>query len=283
MGYANTVSCWSEPLQLLSENEPNAYRDRVSTVPAGASRSSYFTASATACTQPLQAGKARGFPGPSPRGRRGRRVRADVRSAPRAYEGFPVAPSREKPPFFLRLQNQAPGPWAYCCLREAGPERHPGSGSKTKPGEKGFAVVVLIFGAGVLWQGILMFQKSPKISSYGAMPLFLGALLVFLSILNIAKTFKRKSTLDSYQQKEKFLFVVRHLFSRDVFIMIIFLILYCLALFFNFGFVVSTSVYLLVSMHYLTRKKIIACALYTAAVMLFVMFVFKIVFKVVLP
>jgi len=155
--------------------------------------------------------------------------------------------------------------------------------NKTKPGEKGFAVVLLFFGGGVLWQAILMFQKDPQISSYGAMPLFLGMLLILFSIIIIVGNFKRGSEIAGSPLSEKFSRIAEHVCPRDVNVMILLLIAYSVALFINLRFIYATPVYLWLSISYLTGKNYVRNILYTAIIMTFILLIFKIVFKIILP
>lgn len=155
--------------------------------------------------------------------------------------------------------------------------------NKTKPGEKGFAVILLAFGAIVLWQGILMFQKTPKLSSYGAMPLILGIMLTLCSTIIIVQNFNRKSEIAGRPLSEKVSKTLGHLLKQDVLVMILLLIAYSVALFAGLRFVYSTPIYLWVTISYLTRKNYAKNILYTAIVMAFIMVVFKILFRIILP
>ena len=150
---------------------------------------------------------------------------------------------------------------------------------KTRPGEKGFAFVLLGFGVLVLAEAVKMYQKDPKVSSYGAMPVFLGCLLILFSLIIIIQNTKKKSEMSGQSFKTQLSIGWRHLFQIDVAVMILLL----LALFLGLGFVIATPIFLWVSMSYLTRKKYAMNLVYTAIVMAFIMLVFKVVFRVVLP
>lgn len=154
---------------------------------------------------------------------------------------------------------------------------------KTKPGEKGFAFVLLGFGILVLTEAVKMYQKEPKVSSYGAMPVFLGSLLILFSVVIVIQNLKKTSEMSGKPWKEQLATGLRHLFRKDVAVMTLLLLAYSMALFFGLGFVAATPVFLWVSMCYLTRKKYAMNLVYTAIVMAFVMIVFKLVFRVVLP
>ncbi len=154
---------------------------------------------------------------------------------------------------------------------------------KTRPGEKGFAFVLLGFGVLVLAEAVKMYQKDPKVSSYGAMPVFLGCLLILFSLIIIIQNTKKKSEMSGQSFKTQLSIGWRHLFQIDVAVMILLLLAYSVALFLGLGFVIATPIFLWVSMSYLTRKKYAMNLVYTAIVMAFIMLVFKVVFRVVLP
>ena len=149
-----------------------------------------------------------------------------------------------------------------------------------------------------------MYQDDPKVSSYGAMPVFLGCLLILFSLIIIIQNIRKKSEMSGQPFKAQLSIGWRHLFQKDVAVMVLLLLAYSVALFLGLGFVIATPVFLWVSMCYLTGKKKPAPGqtaaeksdmnafrvkmygmnlVYSAIVMAFVMLVFKVVFRVVLP
>ena len=62
-----------------------------------------------------------------------------------------------------------------------------------QPGEKGFAVFLLILGAYFFYESIKLYQASPGASSYGAVPLFVSALIIIFSIAIIISDWKKDS------------------------------------------------------------------------------------------
>ena len=155
--------------------------------------------------------------------------------------------------------------------------------NKTKPGEKGFAFVLLGFGIFVLVSAVDMYHQSPSVSSYGAMPLFLGILLTVFSLIIIVQNFRKESAISGKRISEQASIALLHLFSKDVTVMILLLLLYSIALFLGAGFTVATSIYLWLAMSYLTKKNYLRNVLYTALLMAFVLLVFKVLFHIILP
>lgn len=154
---------------------------------------------------------------------------------------------------------------------------------KSKPGEKGFGVVLFLFGLFVTALAVPMYLDDPQLSSYGAMPLFLGILLMVLSAIDILQTRTYSSEIAELPLGEKVKTTLRYLLPVDVLAVIALLILYCTAMYLGVPFVVATPVYLWVTICYLRRKAYLMNLLYTAIVMVFVMVVFRLVFRVILP
>jgi len=137
--------------------------------------------------------------------------------------------------------------------------------NKTKPGEKGFAFVLLGFGIFVLVSAVDMYRQSPSVSSYGAMPLFLGILLTVFSLIIIVQNFRKESAISGKRFSEQASVALRHLFSKDVTVMILLLLLYSIALFLGAGFTVATSIYLLVGNELPDEEELSEkCSLYSA-------------------
>ena len=154
---------------------------------------------------------------------------------------------------------------------------------KTKPGEKGFGFVLFLFGAVVTALSIPMYQDDPQLSAYGFMPLFLGVLLMILSLIDILQTRRYASELAGIPWKEKVREMARYLAPVDVLVVIGLMLLYCAAMYLGVPFIVATPVYLWASICYLRRKAYLMNLVYTAIVMVFVMVVFRLVFRVILP
>nr|WP_312579007.1 tripartite tricarboxylate transporter TctB family protein [Sedimentibacter sp.] len=155
---------------------------------------------------------------------------------------------------------------------------------KTKPGEIGFSIILLCVGIGALIESIKMFLKDPTASSFGALPLFLSVVIVFFMLkIILFEDRKSGSENDNLSFKEKVKLSVNHAFTKDVLIVFFMLVCYCLMLFLNLGFNISTTIFLFVSMCYLMGGKYIKNIIFTVAIMAFILILFKTIFQVILP
>ncbi|MEG0793361.1 MAG: tripartite tricarboxylate transporter TctB family protein [Lachnospiraceae bacterium] len=157
-----------------------------------------------------------------------------------------------------------------------------------KPGERGFAVVLLSVGIYFLWESLKLYRKAPGAESYGAVPLFVSGLIVAISIGNIiSDCYKNRflkqiddKKITSKQQVKRML---HYTMPKDMVIILLFMVLYCVALFAGMGFLISTPMFLWGSMCYLTGKNYGKNLIWTALSMGFIVIIFDFVFHVVLP
>lgn len=158
---------------------------------------------------------------------------------------------------------------------------------KTKPGEKGFPVLLLLLGIFITSESWKMYQKAPELQGYGTVPLICGALLTILSLLNILTDLRMTSEIKGLALKDKAVAIVKHLLSPDVLIMALFIIIYCIAMSLGLMFEVASMIFLWGSMmvfhHGEGKKSILKNLIYSALVLLFVIVVFHVGFHVVLP
>lgn len=154
---------------------------------------------------------------------------------------------------------------------------------QTKPGEKGFPVLLLIFGIYVTKESFAMYQESPELQGYGTIPLFCGGMMVLLSIIIILGNFFKKSEIAGRPFNEQAAAIVKHLVTQDVLLMLIMIVAYCVIMALGVPFVVASPVFLWGAMTYLERGNFVKNIIFTAIVMAFVLVVFKIGFGVVLP
>ena len=152
-----------------------------------------------------------------------------------------------------------------------------------QPGEKGFAVFLLIVGAYFFYESMKLYQASPGASSYGAVPLFVSALIIIFSIAIIISDWKKDSVNHGLTKGEAIKQTLQDMFPMDVLVIMAFILLYCAGLYLDLGFVVVTPVFLWGSMTYLMRKGLIKNLLWTALCMAFILLVFSLLFSVVLP
>ena len=153
-----------------------------------------------------------------------------------------------------------------------------------KPGERGFAIILLIVGVLALIESIKMFMKEPTPSSFGALPLFLSSIIVIF-MLKIILFEDRKIVNDNKKSnfRELFKSTYKYIFPKDIVVVLFFLILYCLLLVLGLGFEISSTIFLIVTMTYLMRGQILRNVIYTGLSMTFILVVFKTIFQVILP
>ena len=152
-----------------------------------------------------------------------------------------------------------------------------------KPGEKGFAVFLLMFGLFFTWQSWKLYQNAPGASSCGSVPLFCSAIITILSLVVIVVDRKKPSENSGKPVGEIVKTAMSYLLPKDVLVMVGLVVIYCITLYMGLGFLIVTPVFLWVSMVYLSRGNYAKNLLWTALCMLFIYLVFKVLFSVVLP
>lgn len=151
------------------------------------------------------------------------------------------------------------------------------------PGEKGFSVFLFFIGVFFAYQSYLMYLKSPGASSYAAVPLFVSILIMIFSGLIFVFDFKMKSENSNAALSQKIIRSFSYMFPKDVLVMMILILLYCVALLFRLGFYSITPVFLWMSMCYLMQRHYAKNVIWTGLSLLFIFAVFSFAFKVVLP
>lgn len=152
-----------------------------------------------------------------------------------------------------------------------------------KPGEKGFALFLLAIGAFFSWQSWLLYAKNPSASSNGAVPLFCSLMIVAFSIIIFITDWKKSSENTEKGLGNAFKKFLSYLFPFDVWVMILFVVIYCVALYVGLGFMIVTPIFLWGSMTFLSRGNYAKNILWTAICMAFIYVVFRMLFSVVLP
>lgn len=156
--------------------------------------------------------------------------------------------------------------------------------SKIKPGEIVFLFILLGIGAGALIESINMYMDDPTPSSYGAMPLFLSSIIVLFMIKIIFfESNKTVSESENFVLEEKFKIVVKYVFTKDILVVLLMLIGYCLLLVLGIGFELATPIFLFISMSYLMNGKYLQSLIFTVVVMVFILIIFNTIFQVILP
>ena len=159
----------------------------------------------------------------------------------------------------------------------------PDQAPEFQPGEKGFAVFLLLVGLFFTWQSVLLYQKAPGASGSGAVPLFCSVVIDLLAIAILITDRKKQSVSSGQPFSAAVKNAVAYLANRDVVVMILLILAYCAALYLDVGFMIATPVFLWVGMSYLSRKNYLKNVLWTALCMLFIYLVFRVLFSVVLP
>ena len=160
---------------------------------------------------------------------------------------------------------------------------HKEEGKKLKPGERGFSIFLLVAGLFMLYESVKMFLKDPKLISHGGFPLILSVLLVIFAGYIIFNDRNSKIEGSNQNKKKKILNVKDYLFPSTVTALMFFMIFYCIALYINLGFELSTTVFLIVSFCFFRRNQHMKNILYTFFTMASILLIFKYGFSILLP
>lgn len=150
-------------------------------------------------------------------------------------------------------------------------------------GELGFILALGVFSLICFIGSLLMFLKTPTLSSEGAVPLFTSTVLLLMVLfmlieIRICPRGFAKGTALGQMLHELFAF----LFPGKVGVIILYCIVYAVLLGFV-GFVVSTLIFLVGSMLTLNREKPVQACLVSVITLACIMILFQYIFKVQLP
>lgn len=137
--------------------------------------------------------------------------------------------------------------------------------------ERKIEMSLIILSVFAIFQSLKISENELTTTSPGAFPLFISVLLLVFSIW----IFIEGSKKDKNSSKDK-------IFTKEIIFIIILLILYSLLLE-SIGFEIATFGFLFFSISYLSKKNIIRNLLISLLTVGIIIFVFKTVFKVVLP
>lgn len=154
---------------------------------------------------------------------------------------------------------------------------------KLRPGEKGFALVLLALGISITYISAGMYREDPTLQGYGTIPLFCGVLIMIFSAFIFLDGFRFRSENKGREAGKQAKAVLKHLFPRDVLVIFAFIVIYCALMAAGVPFVVASPVFLWGSMMYLRKRQPLHNVAYTTLVMAFVVIVFHVGFHVVLP
>lgn len=156
-------------------------------------------------------------------------------------------------------------------------------------GEKVFSFILLIVGVIALklsvdlWFSISL-RRGPRIASAAAVPVFVSALWVLMSLWTVIENFKLTTPLSKVKGVgEKIMKALAYALPINVIIMLALIVAYCVALVEGVSFYIATPAFLYISMCYLMRKDYLKNILWTGIVMAFIVLVFRMLFSVVFP
>ena len=153
-------------------------------------------------------------------------------------------------------------------------------------GEKVFHFV--LFGVGLAAFALalqLWFQMSePRIASAAALPLFVSGAWTLMALIGIIENIKMTTPLSKLKDSsEKFRAALKYAFPKEVLVLLLGIVAYCVLLFLKVSFYISTPLFLYGGMCYLMRGNFVKNILWTAVVMAFIIVVFRMLFGVVFP
>lgn len=170
------------------------------------------------------------------------------------------------------------------------PESDSPQGEEGKPvlaaGEKAFAVIVLLAGLGAFGLALELWTRmsEPKIASAAALPLFVSGLWVILALLTVIENFRLDTPLTGVSDwREKLRAGLRCAVPKETAVMLLAILAYCALLLAGVSFYIATPLFLYGSMCCLTRRNFLKNILWTAAVMAFIVVVFRLLFGVIFP
>ncbi len=154
---------------------------------------------------------------------------------------------------------------------------------KLEKGEQPFILVLSIFSLVSFIASIKMFMKDTSLSSQGAFPLLISSLLMIMSAIMIweirwcPSAFEKNINL-FHKVKATF----EELFPGKILPVIIMVIIYGIALP-RIGFIISTFLFLFLSMITLKKGNIKMSLTISAGLVVFILVLFQFIFKVILP
>ena len=154
-----------------------------------------------------------------------------------------------------------------------------------QPGEKGFTIVLLAFCAFLLYRSMLLWQQAPGINGPAIVPVLASGLPTLLLAISVITNFWKTTPLSSSElsAKEKYDIATSYLFSKNVVVTLIAIVVYCVLLNMGISFYIVSSLFLWGLMSFLAKGNYIKNILWTALTMAFIFGVFQVMFSVVMP
>ena len=147
------------------------------------------------------------------------------------------------------------------------------------PGELSFMALVVAFSAFMLWSSFRI-SKFDSISSPGVFPMLCAGLMLVTGLMSLRQAWKASPSANTHQTV--FQQFVIQLAPLKLILFVALILAYMLALEVT-GFLVSSYVFLLLSMQVLGSKKIFVNIWVSALVLFCIFIVFRTAFSVVLP
>lgn len=152
--------------------------------------------------------------------------------------------------------------------------------------ENGELASIILFGmlsVVLLVLSIQMFREEMDLSSQGAFPLLLSSLMLVMVVLMFIELNRYDRAIDKGAVlSEKIKAIYAYLFAGKILPMIIMIVIYAIALP-RIGFIISSFLYLFVSMVMLKREAIKKSLLASIGIVAFILVIFQFIFKVILP
>lgn len=130
---------------------------------------------------------------------------------------------------------------------------------------------LILFSIFTIFQSAKISGSELTSTSSGAFPLFISVLLLIFSLWIFVEGSKEKEGKVKYK-----------IFTREIGVIILLLVLYALLLEL-LGFGIATFGFLFISISYLSKKEIFKNLIISSLTVLIIIFIFKTVFKVILP
>ena len=147
------------------------------------------------------------------------------------------------------------------------------------PGQLSFMALIVVFSAFMLWSSFRI-SKFDSISSPGVFPMLCAGLMLVTGLMSLRQAWKASPSADTDQTV--FQQFVIQLAPLKLILFVALILAYMLALEVT-GFLVSSYVFLLLSMQVLGSKKIFVNIWVSALVLFCIFIVFRTAFSVVLP
>lgn len=152
---------------------------------------------------------------------------------------------------------------------------------KLMPGERGINILVLAACLVFVVESAKLFRQDPTPYSMGAMPLFLSILCTCCCLVTLISGLRaEKSIYPSF--KERLRATIQHVLPRDILVIFGLFIAYCASLS-VFKFILATPIFLWCCMTYLAKGNYLKNILYSGVTSLFIVVIFRYLFKVILP